>query len=402
MAMEKINCVLFFKESKVNWIEQPEQLGTADAVARALPFINPEAQILVLSGDVPLIQAATLDKLITNIEALNLLFANVSNPYGLGRIVRDSDNAILRIVEEKDASPREKAIHEIYTGICAGSAAIFKRLIPLIKPHNSQKEYYLTDLVDLAMQHNTPIQGFNVLDEMETCGVNTQNQLATLERYWQRHQALLLQEKGVYIADPARIDIRGTLTVEQDVFIDVDVVFEGNNTLKKGSKVGPFCILKDVILGEQSEVFSHSVLEKTVIKENCKIGPFARLRKGTELQNNCKIGNFVETKEAKFAEGSKANHLSYIGDASIGKEVNIGAGTITCNYDGVEKHQTSIEDYAFIGSGTQLVAPITVGHNATIGAGTTLRQDAPANALTLSSKQQITHANWQRKKSKKR
>lgn len=387
-----------FIDDKLHWIEQKQQLGTAHAVLQALPYIPDDAKILILSGDVPLIKTSTLEKLTSTTHALCLLTANIANPYGLGRIVRNGSGDIINIVEEKDASDCEKEIHEIYSGICAGFAKDFKRLLPLIKPHNAQQEFYLTDMVAIAMQHKIAINAQTVEDEIEIRGVNTHNQLITLERYVQQQQAANLLAKGVYIADPARIDIRGTVDAEQDVYIDVDVVFEGTNILKKGSRVGPFCLLKNVSLGARSEVFAHSVIEQAEIGEDCKIGPFARLRPGTKLQKECKIGNFVETKQASFAEGSKANHLSYLGDVTIGTHVNIGAGTITCNYDGVEKHKTIIEDGAFIGSGTQLVAPICVGEKATIGAGTTLRQDAPAHALTLTKRQQVSHLNWQRKK----
>ena len=327
---------------------------------------------------------------------LGLLLAEPASPYGYGRVLRNKQNHIIDIVEEKDASVEQRAIREIYTGICCSKASTFKKLMPLIKPNNAQNEYYLTQMIPLAVQHHTPIHAITTADEVETQGVNTQLQLVTLERHWQRQQAHHLLEQGVTIVDPDRIDIRGTLHAEPDVFIDINTVFEGKVILKQGCHIGPNCVLKNVTLGENATVFSHCVIEDAIIGAHANIGPFARLRPGTVLDEHCKIGNFVETKNAHFGKDSKANHLSYLGDITVGQQVNIGAGTITCNYDGANKHKTNIEDGAFIGSGTQLVAPIQVGENATIGAGTTLRSDAPAQALTLTVREQKTVQNWKK------
>lgn len=395
-----------FKGEALHWVHQAEQRGTAHALEQALPNIPDEALVLVLAGDVPLIQSSTLKKLLTEgamsheRPGLGLLLAEPASPFGYGRVIRNAQHHVVDIVEEKDASTEQRTIREIYTGTCVATAAIFKKLLPLVQPHNAQKEYYLTQVVSLAVQHHLLIHTLTVDDEVETQGVNTRLQLATLERHWQRQQAHLLLEQGISIADPARIDIRGTLQAEPDVFIDVNAVFEGVVILKRGCKIGPNCVLKDVSVGEYATIFSHSVIDSALIGAHANIGPFARLRPGTRLEAHAKIGNFVETKNAHFGEASKANHLSYLGDVEIGQHVNIGAGTITCNYDGVNKHQTHIDNGAFIGSGTQLIAPVRVGENATIGAGTTLRSDAPAEALTLTVREQKTIHAWVRPQKK--
>lgn len=388
----------YFNTEKPHWIHQEQQLGTAHALAQALPHIPDEAQILVLAGDVPLIQTSTLASLIalTAPNELGLLLAEPLQPTGYGRVLRNIKAEVIDIVEEKDATPEQRLIREIYTGVCLAQAATFKQMLPLIQTNNAQKEYYLTQVVSLASQRGLPIKTLTVNNEMETQGVNTRQQLSELERYWQRQQAYQLMEQGVCILDPNRIDIRGRLNAEPDVVIDINTVFEGEVTLKKGCRIGPNCVLKNVTVDENAEILSHSVIEESIIGANSSVGPFARLRPGTILAEACKIGNFVETKKAQFGPHSKASHLSYLGDVQLGKDVNVGAGTITCNYDGANKHETIIEDGAFIGSGTQLIAPVRVGENATIGAGTTLRANAPANALTLSAKEQKTLTNWKR------
>lgn len=387
----------------VHWIHQAEQLGTGHAVMQALPYLPPNSQVLVLYADVPLIQTKTLLSLIErtqtatpNQSSLALLVACLENPHGLGRIVRNNQDGITNIVEEKDATAQEKNIKEIYTGICCTSSTHLARWLPQLSNDNAQVEYYLTEIISMAVADNTPITSLTVEDNMEVQGVNNRLQLHQLERVWQQRTAEHLLEQGVHIADAQRFDSRGTLQCGKDVFIDVNCVFEGRVVLGDNVSIGPNCTLNNVTLGNHCEVYANSVLEGCEAAEHCHIGPFARLRAGTQMAAHCKIGNFVETKKAQFGLSSKASHLSYLGDVLIGKEVNIGAGTITCNYDGVNKHQTIIEDGAFIGSDTQLVAPVTVGAHATIGAGSTIRRDAPKDELTLSESKQKTIVGWKR------
>lgn len=387
----------------VNWVYQPEQLGTGHAVMQALPHIPLDAQVLVLSADVPLIQSKTLQSLIEhattknhNQSALALLVAEIENPHGLGRIVRNNQGEIISIVEEKDANEQVKQIKEIYSGICTASASDLARWLPQLSNDNAQKEYYFTEIIALAVKSNTAILSFTVQNDFEVQGVNNRLQLQQLERIWQKNEAEQLLLSGVSLADAHRFDVRGELICGKDVFIDINCVFSGKVIIGDGCTIGPNCMLTDVSIGAGSTIHANSLLEGCFIEDNCQIGPFARLRAGTKLARNCKIGNFVETKKAAFDEGSKASHLSYLGDVTIGKQVNIGAGTITCNYDGVNKYQTIIEDGAFIGSDTQLVAPVKVGANATIGAGSTLRKDAPAEELTITESKQKTVYGWKR------
>ncbi|KTD13455.1 Bifunctional GlmU protein, UDP-N-acetylglucosamine pyrophosphorylase and glucosamine-1-phosphate N-acetyltransferase [Legionella hackeliae] len=387
----------------VNWVFQAEQLGTGHAVMQALPHIPPSSQVLVLSADVPLIQAQTLRALIDCNRSelgerppLSLLLATVDNPTGLGRIIRNSNGEIRAIVEEKDATTEQKQIKEIYSGICCAQANDLTRWLPSLGNSNAQGEYYLTEIISLAVTENIPITSMQAPDNMEIQGVNDRLQLHQLERIWQENFAKQLLLSGVSIADANRIDVRGDLRCGEDVFIDVNTVFRGQVILGNGCQIGPNCVLDNVQLGDNCEILANSVLDNCIIGSNSHIGPFARLRPGTKVADDCKIGNFVETKNAIFAQGSKASHLSYLGDVDIGKAVNIGAGTITCNYDGANKHQTVIEEGAFIGSDTQLVAPVTVGAYATIGAGSTIRKDAPPGELTLTEKKQKTITGWKR------
>lgn len=329
-----------------------------------------------------------------NHAALSLLIACLDNPYGLGRIVRTNQGEISNIVEEKDANKQEKNIKEIYTGICCTSSDNLASWLPKLSNNNAQEEYYLTEIISMAVEDKTPITSITVDDNMEVQGVNNRLQLQHLERVWQQRTAERLLEQGVMIADAARFDVRGELHCGKDVFIDVNCVFSGTVVIGDNCSIGPNCTLNDVTIGAGSTIAANSVLEGCTLGEQCQVGPFARLRAGTQLSAHCKVGNFVETKKAHFGEGSKASHLSYLGDVFIGKEVNIGAGTITCNYDGVNKHQTIIEDGAFIGSDTQLVAPVTVGANATIGAGSTIRRNAPRGELTLTETKQKTVYGW--------
>ena len=387
----------------VHWVYQEEQLGTGHAVMQALPHIPPQAQVLVLYADVPLIQAKTLKHLIdcakpknTEQSVLSLLVADLKDPSGLGRIVRNNQGEISSIVEEKDANTQDKNIKEIYTGICCAKSSDLALWLPQLGNANAQGEYYLTEIIVMAVQSKIRITSLTSIDSMEIQGVNDCLQLQQLERVWQLRQAKRLLKSGVTLADARRFDLRGELTCGTDVFIDINCVFTGTVTLGDGCVIGPNCSLTDVTLGARCEVYANSVLEGCQIATHCHIGPFARLRSGTRLAPNCKIGNFVETKKAEFDEGSKASHLSYLGDVKLGKKVNIGAGTITCNYDGINKYETIIEDGVFIGSDTQLIAPVTVGANATIGAGSTIRRDVPADELTLTESRQKTIYGWKR------
>lgn len=387
----------------VHWVRQAEQLGTGHAVMQALPFLPPNSLVLVLSADVPLIQTQTLLSLIestkkatTHQGALALLVACLENPSGLGRIIRNNQGEISNIVEDKDANKQEKNIKEIYTGICCTTSENFASWLPKLSNNNAQAEYYLTEIIALAVQDKTPITSQTVADTIEIQGVNNRLQLQQLERVWQQRMAQRFLEQGVMIADATRFDVRGELHCGKDVFIDINCVFQGKVSLGDNCTIGPNCTLINVSIASGSTIAANSVLEECAVGECCQIGPFARLRAGTQLAANCKIGNFVETKKAQFDVGSKASHLSYIGDAVIGKDVNIGAGTITCNYDGVNKHQTIIGDGAFIGSDTQLVAPVIIGANATIGAGSSIRRNAPPGELTLTEAKQKTLYGWKR------
>lgn len=385
-------------EETLHWIMQDQQLGTGHAVLQALPFIPEDATILVLYGDVPLIQARTLEKLVqaTNDGGVALLLAYLANPHGLGRIIRNEQGQIQRIVEEKDATPAEKQINEIYSGICALSAKNLKHWLPQLSNTNAQNEYYLTDIVGLAVQEKQAITSVHTEALYEIQGINNRLQWQQLERIWQQQYAESLLLSGVAIADAARIDIRGELSCGYDVFIDVNCVFIGEVFIGDGSRIGPNCVISNSRIGQGCEIFANSNIDNAQIADHCAIGPFARLRPNTVLGDHCKIGNFVETKNTVFGEACKASHLSYIGDAQLGEKVNIGAGVITCNYDGVNKHQTIIEDGVFIGSDSQLVAPIKIGAYATIGAGSTLRKDVPAQELTLSESKQKTIYGWKR------
>lgn len=390
----------------VNWVLQKDQLGTGHAVLQVLPNIPKNAQVLVLYGDTPLLNAETILNLVqlsqTQKQALALLIATLPNPYGFGRILRDKKQDIIAIVEEKDATAQQRALNEIYSGICCTTAKNLQQWLPKLAPKNAQSEYYFTDIIALAHADKLPIVSIHAKDYQEVLGVNDRLQLQQAERIWQQQAAKQLLLSGVSIADANRIDIRGSLECEEDVVIDVNNVFIGPNRIGTGTIIEPNCFLSNVTIGNNCRIAAFSVLEDCIIGDGCQIGPFARIRPGTQLAAHCKIGNFVETKKAIFGEHSKANHLSYLGDVTIGSQVNIGAGTITCNYDGANKHQTIIEDGVHIGSDTQLIAPITIGKNATIGAGSTLRQDAPPNELTLTISEQKTILGWKRKKKEKK
>ncbi len=383
---------------QVKWVLQAEQLGTGHAVAQAVPAIASDHTVLVLYGDVPLITADTLAPLIDQARhgALGLLTATLDDPRGYGRIVRNARNDVTRIVEQKDASEDERRINEVNTGMLAVNAACLQRWVAQLDNRNAQGEFYLTDIIALAVKEHVPVHTAQAASIDEILGVNDRVQLADLERRYQRREALRLMQSGVTLRDPARFDLRGTLSAGRDVVIDVNVIIEGTVSLGDRVRVGPNSVLRDIEIGADTEIFANCVLEQARIGARCRIGPFARIRPDTELANDVHIGNFVEIKKSQVGDGSKINHLSYVGDSSVGRRVNIGAGTITCNYDGANKHRTVIEDDVFIGSDTQLVAPITVSKGATLGAGTTLTRNAPADELTISRAKQVTVSGWKR------
>jgi bifunctional UDP-N-acetylglucosamine pyrophosphorylase/glucosamine-1-phosphate N-acetyltransferase len=382
----------------LTWIEQSERLGTGHAVMQALPSLQNVDEVLILYGDVPLISSSTLTGLLSCLRRsdLALLTVDLPNPAGYGRIVRDGMDRIIRIVEQKDASPRVQEITEINTGIMAVKRERLERWLARLDNNNAQNEYYLTDIIAMAVEDGINIQAVHPDCEEEVMGVNDRSQLAYLERHYQRQLAEGLMQNGATLADPSRIDIRGRLTTGRDVFLDCNVIIEGDVTLADGVRVGPNVVLKNCSIGESTEIFANSVLEDAEIGKECRIGPFARVRPECRLSDHVHIGNFVEIKKSQVAQGSKINHLSYVGDSEVGSQVNIGAGTITCNYDGANKHRTVIGDRAFIGSDTQLIAPVVVGEGATIGAGSTISKDAPPDKLTLTRTKQVSIDGWQR------
>lgn len=393
-----------FRCEAVDWVLQAQQQGTGHAVAQAIPQVDPAAVVVVLYGDVPLIRADTLRELAAaaGSDTLALLTAQLADPGSYGRIVRDDGGRVQRIVEKKDATDQELNIREINTGFLAVSADRLGGWLAQLENNNAQGEYYLTDIIRLAVAAGVKVHTREPQWEWEILGVNSKQELAQLERIYQNKQAANLMDKGVTLRDPARFDLRGELKVGLDVEIDVNVVIEGRVVLGDGVKIGPNNIIRDADIGNGTEVLSNCVIEEAVVGQGCRIGPFARLRPGAQIGDRAHIGNFVEIKKSDVGEGSKVNHLTYVGDSSVGEGVNIGAGTITCNYDGANKHRTIIGDGAFIGSNTALVAPVTVGEGATIGAGSVIVKDAPAGELTLSRAEQKTRPGWKRpqKKSK--
>ncbi len=382
------------------WVRQEPQLGTGHAVQQAAPHLDPAAVVLILYGDVPLTRPETLQEmvLIAREGAIALLTVRLADPSGYGRIVRNARGQVERIVEHKDASPEELAINEVNTGILCLPAGKLMGWLTRLTNGNAQSEYYLTDVIGMAAAEGERILPCHPAAEWEVLGVNSRQQLAELERVYQRNIAESLLAQGVTLLDPARLDVRGTLECGRDVVIDVGCIFEGRVKLGDGAKVGAYSMLKDVEVAEGVEILPFCHIEGTRIGRAARIGPYARLRPGTDLDAETHIGNFVEIKNSQVGFNSKINHLSYVGDAYVGRKVNIGAGTITCNYDGANKHRTVIEDEAFIGSDSQLVAPVTVGRGATLGAGTTLTRDAPPGELTLSRVRQFTIPGWQRPK----
>ena len=387
------------KDLDANWIEQKQQLGTGHAVQQAKDQIADTDTVLILYGDVPLLKLSTVKSLIANVtnESLALLTVRLSNPKGYGRIVRNTDGLVTKIVEEKDATDKEKLINEGNTGIMAVQGAKLKQWLDQLKNNNAQGEYYLTDIIEMAVAEKITIITSQAGTEDEVLGVNNRIQLSHLERVYQTEQANRLMEQGVTLIDPARFDLRGTIEeLGQDITIDVNVILEGKNSIGSNVSIGANSQIINSVIGDDVEILANCIIENAVIGQRSRIGPFARIRPESVLANEVHIGNFVEIKKSSVATGSKINHLSYIGDSIVGSRVNIGAGTITCNYDGANKFQTIIEDGAFIGSDTQLVAPVTIGKNATIGAGSTITKDSPENQLTLSRVKQISVPGWQR------
>jgi len=384
------------EESGAIWVVQEPQLGTGHAVMQAAPHLDERWPTLVLYGDVPLIRAETLRHLVEETgTGLGLLTATLDSPTGYGRILRNGKK-VVGIVEEKDANARQRALREINTGIVVAPTKKLKAWLAKLQNNNAQKEYYLTDIVALATKERVPVAAIQAEAAWEALGVNSRAQLAELERIYQRRLAASLMEQGVALADPSRCDVRGKLACGRDVAIDVNCVFEGEVNLGDRASVGANCVLKDVTVGAGTRIEAFCHLEDADIGADCRIGPYARIRPGTRLAAKVHIGNFVEVKASSIGAGSKANHLSYIGDSEVGSNVNVGAGTIVCNYDGANKHRTVIEDDVFIGSDSQLVAPVRVGRGATLGAGTTLTKDAPAGELTLSRAKQVSIPGWQR------
>ena len=386
----------FAGEGDLGWAEQDRQLGTGHAVQQAMPAVPDGAQVLVLYGDVPLITAASLQRLLDAPGRLAVLAAELPDPSGYGRILRDPEGRVAAIVEHKDADDEQRRIHLVNTGVIAADSTALKMWLEHLRNDNAQGEYYLTDVFAAAAQEYAAAEIAIVADPLETEGANDPWQLAQLERALQLRQARALCVDGARLADPARIDIRGKVAVGRDVEIDVDVVFEGEVILGDGVRIGPFCRIKDAVLGAGTEVRAHCDIDGARTEGAVAIGPFARLRPGSVLADGAHVGNFVETKNTTLGVGSKANHLTYLGDAVIGAGVNIGAGTITCNYDGANKSTTTIEDGAFIGSNSALVAPVRIGEGATIGAGSTLTKDAPDGKLTVARARQVTLDGWRR------
>ena len=387
-----------FPETPVKWVRQVEQKGTGHALAQAMPAVADPATVLVLFGDVPLIRPQTLKNLLAASASGNLalLTAELADPGGYGRILRNPAGKVGRIAESRDATPAEAAVREINTGFMAAPSARLKKWLSGLNNRNAQGEYYLTDIIGLAVAEGVSIATCTPADISEILGVNSKQELAQLERIHQRQQAEKLMQQGVTLRDPARLDVRGELRCGRDVVIDVNVIFEGKVTLGDRVHIGPNNFIRDCTIGTDTAILPNCVLEGADIGTSCRIGPFSRIRPETKLAAQVHVGNFVEVKKSEIGEGAKMNHLTYIGDSTVGRDANIGAGSITCNYDGVNKHRTVIGDHAFIGSNTALVAPVTVGAGAVIGAGSVISRDAPGGALTLTRAEQVTRLGWKR------
>jgi bifunctional UDP-N-acetylglucosamine pyrophosphorylase/glucosamine-1-phosphate N-acetyltransferase len=392
-----------FTDADLTWSLQAEQLGTGHAVAQALPSIPTDHAVLVLCGDAPLVRPDSLSALIDIVPqgSLGLLTARPADPSGYGRVVRDDAGVVRGVVEERDADEAQWNIDEINTGVMVLPADWLGQALSALDNDNAQGEYYLTDVIGLAVEQELPIVTVEAEDASEMLGINDRSQLAQAERITQERHAQRLLDQGATLADPNRFDLRGTLTVGRDVFIDVGAVFEGDVNLGDRVRIGPNAIVANSTLGDDCIVHAHCVVDGIAAGPRCEIGPFARLRPGTKFAEQVKVGNFVEVKATDVAAGSKMNHLTYVGDSSVGRDVNIGAGTITCNYDGANKHRTTIGDRVFVGSGVMLVAPVTLGEGATIGAGSTIGRDVPADALTVERAKSKTVPGWKRPQKKK-
>ncbi len=384
------------RQYATQFVLQEPQLGTGHAVQQAMPYLTDDSQTLVLYGDVPLIQHKTLHQMQQIGSGLTLLTVNMDNPAGYGRIVRNEQGDVISIVEEKDASAEQREITEVNTGILLAPTKLLREWLSKLRTDNTQGEYYLTDVVGMAVEAGVVVHTVQPSQEWEIHGINSKSQLAVLERTWQQVAAARLLAQGVTIADPARLDVRGQLDCGRDVEIDVGCIFEGEVHLGHNVQIGAYCIIKNATIADGTHISPYSHIDSSIVGADCHIGPYARLRPGTKLHDDVHVGNFVEIKNSEIAQSSKANHLSYIGDTTIGRRVNIGAGTITCNYDGAYKHRTVIEDDVFIGSDTQLVAPVKVAKGSTIGAGSTITRDTPEGELTLSRSKQMSINGWQR------
>jgi len=385
----------------LRWVEQAEQLGTGHALGCALPGVPGDADVLVLNGDVPLVRGELLRRLVAAVKGgLAIATSEIGDASGYGRVVRDAAGKVRRIVEHKDATPQELAIREWYAGFLAAPAKRLSRWVSSLKGDNAQKEYYLTDVIGLAVAEGVQVEAIRADDPWDVAGVNSKRELAVLERELQRRCAERLLGGGVTLADPGRIDVRGNLECGQDVSIDVNCVFEGAVRLGDRVRIGPHCVLRNTTVAADTEVQAFSLLDEAEIGARCRIGPYARLRPGARLAEDVHIGNFVEVKASRIGAGSKANHLSYIGDAQVGARVNVGAGTITCNYDGASKHRTVIEDDCFIGSDATLVAPVKIARGSYVGAGSTISKDTPADQLTVARARQVSLPAWKPPKKK--
>jgi bifunctional UDP-N-acetylglucosamine pyrophosphorylase/glucosamine-1-phosphate N-acetyltransferase len=387
-----------FTNESLNWALQAEQLGTGHAVAQAMPSVPDDHNVLILYGDVPLIRIETLQQLLKHLDGntVALLSVMLRDPTGYGRIVRDNAGNVFRIVEHKDANTKERAINEGNTGILAAPAKLLRQWLTALKNDNVQGEYYLTDVILMAAKQGCRVAAVVAPTETEVLGVNDKVQLAELEGAVRKELATALMVAGATVIDPARIDIRGTVAVGRDVLIDVNTIFIGNVTLGNRVRIGPNCVIKDSIISDDTELHANCVLDRAKVGRNCVIGPYARLRPEAELENEVHIGNFVEVKKSHIGARSKANHLTYLGDATVGADCNIGAGTVTVNYDGANKWRTEIADNVFIGSGSMLVAPVKIGAGANTGAGSTITKEAPAGQLTLARAKQVTLPAWKR------
>lgn len=384
-------------EPNINWVLQEEQLGTGHAVDQVSDQLKDDELVLILYGDVPLIHIDTLADLLKQAtDGLALLTVHLEDPQGYGRIVRNKSGQVENITEEKDASDEIKKIHEVNTGILAVKANLLKDWLSRLDNNNSQKEYYLTDVIAMAVNDKFTVHTTQPDNEFEVMGVNNRNQLSQLERYYQQEQAIKLMTAGITLADPDRIDIRGNITHGKDIYIDINTIIEGDVSIGDNVSIGANCVIKDSTIEDNVEILPMSILDNAIVGRGSKVGPFARLRPEAKLAENTHIGNFVEIKKSFIDVGSKVNHLSYIGDSMVGKGVNIGAGTITCNYDGANKHQTIIEDNVFVGSATQLVAPVKIGKNATIGAGSTITVDVAEDELAITRVKQKSIQGWKR------